>query len=114
MSRENVEPDDAMRLLYLKQLMDGVGPYDFHEMASISATAAGREEPSDADYLTAIRATLDGVMRASIIDECRAACMAVGSHAAEAAKAKDATDYIAGYQDAAVDCDEALRELANK
>jgi hypothetical protein len=38
--------------------------------------------------------------------------MEVGSQAGEAAKAKDATDYTAGYQDAVVDCDEALRALA--
>lgn len=45
------------------------------------------------------------------VDACRAACLEVGKDAYEAAKAKDATDYVAGYQDASVDCDEALREM---
>lgn len=64
MDSRTLETDDkdALRLLYLQQIMDGFGPYDFHEMASITATAAGREEPNDADYLAAIRATLDGLM----------------------------------------------------
>jgi len=47
-----------------------------------------------------------------LLDKCRSACLAVGSDAEEAAKAKDATGYVAGYQDAAVDCDEELRLLA--
>jgi dGTP triphosphohydrolase len=51
--------------------------------------------------------------RSSCIEECRAACLSVGSDAHEAAQAKDATDYIAGYQDASVDCDEALRDLSS-
>jgi hypothetical protein len=49
--------------------------------------------------------------RESIIQECRTACLEVGQQAHEAAKAKDATDYIAGYQDCAVDIDEELRAL---
>jgi hypothetical protein len=51
------------------------------------------------------------VERNAIIEACRVVCCAVGSEAHEAAKAKDATDYVAGYQDAAVDCNEALQEL---
>lgn len=46
------------------------------------------------------------------VGACREACLEVGKDAQEAAKAKDATDYVAGYQDAAVDCDEALRQFA--
>lgn len=53
---------DAMRLLYIKELMDGMGPFDFHEMAAIRAKSAGREEPNDDDYLAAIRASFDGMM----------------------------------------------------
>lgn len=34
-----------------------------------------------------------------------------GEDAREAAKAKDATDYVAGYQDAGVDVQEAIREI---
>lgn len=49
--------------------------------------------------------------RAKIIQECRTAVLETGQQAHEAAKAKDATDYIAGYQDCAVDADEALRDL---
>lgn len=48
---------------------------------------------------------------ADALEKCRALCLEVGSDAHEAAKAKDATDYVAGYQDAAVDCDEAIREF---
>ena len=55
--------------------------------------------------------TPPAVTRASIIQECRTACLDVGQQAHEAAKSKDATDYVAGYQDCAVDCDDALREL---
>ena len=51
------------------------------------------------------------VDRAALIAECRRIVLACAENAAEAAEAKDATDYIAGYQDAVVDCDEALREL---
>lgn len=50
----------------------------------------------------------------SAIAECREAVLATGRDAAEAAKAKDATDYIAGYQDCAVDADESLRLLISK
>ena len=49
--------------------------------------------------------------RESIIQECRTACLEIGQLAHEAAKAKDATDYVAGYQDCAVDIDDALRDL---
>jgi hypothetical protein len=49
--------------------------------------------------------------RESIIQECRTACLEIGQQAHEAAKAKDAYDYVAGYQDCAVDIDDALRDL---
>jgi hypothetical protein len=45
------------------------------------------------------------------IDACRELCLEVNQDAHEAAKAKDATDYIGGYQDAAIDCDEEIRAL---
>lgn len=41
----------------------------------------------------------------------RAVAMGVNGDAHEAVKAKDATDYVAGYQDAAIDVDEGLRHL---
>lgn len=45
------------------------------------------------------------------IEAAREAVMGVHADAHEAAKAKDATDYTAGYQDAAIDCDEELKDL---
>lgn len=51
------------------------------------------------------------VTRGEVIQECRKAVLRTGMDAHEAAKAKDATDYLAGYQDCAVDADEALRDL---
>lgn len=51
--------------------------------------------------------------RDSVIRECRRVVLSCSGDAHEAAKAKDATDYVAGYQDAVVDCDEALRDLLN-
>jgi hypothetical protein len=46
---------------------------------------------------------------ALLLYECRKVVLATGEDAAEAAKAKDAYDYVAGYQDASVDADEAIR-----
>ena len=46
--------------------------------------------------------------------QCRSLVLKVSSNAQEAAKAKDATDYIAGYQDALVDYDEELRTLLDQ
>lgn len=48
------------------------------------------------------------------VARCREIALSVGENANEAAKAKDATDYIAGYQDCAVDVDEAIRSLSTK
>jgi hypothetical protein len=45
------------------------------------------------------------------VAKCREACLEVSTGARASAQLKDAYDYVAGYQDAAVDCDEALREL---
>ena len=45
------------------------------------------------------------------IARCRSVVLSCSEDAHEAAKAKDATDYVAGYQDGVVDCDEALREF---
>jgi hypothetical protein len=62
--RQATSSNDAKRLLFIKELMDGMGPFDFHDMAAIKARAAGREEPNDDDYLAAIRASIDGMMAA--------------------------------------------------
>lgn len=48
------------------------------------------------------------------VETCRRVVLSVSEDAHEAAKAKDATDYVAGYQDAVVDCDEALRALLSE
>lgn len=45
------------------------------------------------------------------ITAARTEVIGVGEDATEAAKAKDATDYVAGYQDCSVDCDESLRRM---
>ena len=47
----------------------------------------------------------------ALLERCREICMRVSHEAEEAAKAKEATDYVAGYQDACVDVDEEIREL---
>lgn len=52
---------DAQRLLYLVKMMDGIGPFDFHEMACFVAEKRGRQEANDEDYLAAVRAAIDGV-----------------------------------------------------
>lgn len=47
-------------------------------------------------------------------EKVREAILAVAANAHEAAKAKDAHEYIDGYQDAVVDCDEAIRDLVRE
>lgn len=49
----------------------------------------------------------------AILERCREICMRVSFEAEEAAKAKDATDYAAGYRDACVDIDEEIRALTS-
>ena len=46
------------------------------------------------------------------IAEARKACMETTEDAHEASKAKDAVDYVSGFQDACTECDESLRALA--
>ena len=45
------------------------------------------------------------------LEEAEKVALEVGEDAYEASKAKDATDYVAGYQDAAVDVQEELRHM---
>lgn len=61
--------------------------------------------------LIALRVRSTSGDRAAVIRECREVVLSCSEDAHEAAKAKDATDYVAGYQDAVVDCDEALRAM---
>jgi hypothetical protein len=51
--------DDSKRLLYLSQQMDGLGRFDFHEDAAGIAASRGRDEPTDDDYLDAVRIAID-------------------------------------------------------
>jgi hypothetical protein len=51
------------------------------------------------------------IVWSAAIGEARRIALSVNRDAVEASKAKDATNYVAGYQDAAIDVDEALREL---
>lgn len=47
-------------------------------------------------------------------EKVREVILSIAEDAMEAAKAKDATDYVAGWQDAVVECDEAIRMLLEK
>lgn len=51
--------EDAERLKYVSRIMDGILDVDFHEEAAINASAFGREEPNDDDYLAAVRTAID-------------------------------------------------------
>lgn len=53
---------DTNRLLLVKDMVDGIGDIDLHEFAAASAAMNGREEPTDDDYLYAIRLAIDTVM----------------------------------------------------
>lgn len=53
------EHKDALRLLYLNHLMDGIGNIDFHERAS--EIAGG--EAGDVEYLQAIREAIDAALK---------------------------------------------------
>lgn len=54
---------DAERLTYIPEIMDGIGNIDFHEEASINASALGRSEPNSDDYLAAVRAAIDAARK---------------------------------------------------
>ncbi len=58
------QQQDATRLLYVRDMMDGIGDVDFHEGAWIAASVQGRDEPNDADYLSAIRTAIDSALSA--------------------------------------------------
>lgn len=53
---------DSKRLLFLSNVFDGLGGVEIHEQASIYASAFGREEPNDDDYLAAVRDAIDSAM----------------------------------------------------
>lgn len=50
---------DYLRLKYVSRMIDGIGDVDLHEEAAINASAFGREEPNDDDYLAAVRTAID-------------------------------------------------------
>lgn len=51
--------EDTKRLLFFKDCIDGIGRFDFHEDAAGIAANRGREEPTEDDYLDAIRIAID-------------------------------------------------------
>lgn len=55
---------DERRLLFMRDLMDGIGEIDFHEEAAINASALGRDEANDDDYIAAIRTAIDSAIEA--------------------------------------------------
>lgn len=68
--------------------------------------------PFPDDYDESPKYAMHSLVEAEVLSErdaCRDACMSVNADAEYAAKAKDATTYKDGYQDAAIDCDEAIR-----
>jgi hypothetical protein len=54
---------DKRRLLFVRDMMDGIGDIDLHEEAAINASALGRDEPNDDDYLAAIRTAINAALR---------------------------------------------------
>jgi hypothetical protein len=54
---------DALRLLAVCKVMDGIGTVDFHERSAELAEQRGHEEPTDADYLDAVREGLDVIVK---------------------------------------------------
>lgn len=88
----NAHANEAMNSARLEKSLFSMWLFDNHDalMARSSSTPADRE---------------------AVIRECRRVVLSCSEDAYEAAKAKDATDYVAGYQDGVVDADEALRDL---
>lgn len=62
--RERESAKDARRILFIRDLMDGIGDIDFHEEATINASAFGRDEANDNDYIAAIRTAIDAAIAA--------------------------------------------------
>lgn len=80
--------------------------------AASSAASSGREY---ADCISpTFLARFAALVAAHERERCRSACIAVNESAAEAASAAKPHEstYVDGYQDAAIDCDEAIRNLA--
>lgn len=49
---------DERCMRFVSRMMDGVGDVDFDEEAAVNASACGREEPNDDDYLAAARTAI--------------------------------------------------------
>ena len=56
-----MQRNDSERLLWLFRDagIDGIGETDIHEEAGINASALGRDDPNDDDYLAALRTAID-------------------------------------------------------
>lgn len=63
---------DAKRLLWISTEIDQFGKIDIHEQAAIYASAFGREEPNDDDYLAATRDAIDDAMRSELVEKAAA------------------------------------------
>lgn len=61
---QTVSEMDERRMMFLSMSFDGFGEIDIHEQASIYASAFGREEPNEYDYLAAFRDAVDAAMEA--------------------------------------------------
>lgn len=93
---------------------EGIAEHFIYKMSGMSA-----DEQKDwlsyqlASMMENVKLNPNGRMspNMALLERCREACMRVSHDANEAAKAKDATDYVAGYQDACVDVDEEIREM---
>ncbi|MCC7144281.1 MAG: hypothetical protein IT349_19470 [Candidatus Eisenbacteria bacterium] len=53
---------DAERLRFVAELVDGIGDVDLYEEAGFYASAFGREEPNDSDYIAAVRTAIDAAI----------------------------------------------------
>ena len=58
---------DDKRLLWIVRDtgIDQIGNTDLHEEAAINASALGRDEPNDDDYIAAIRTAIDRSMNST-------------------------------------------------
>ncbi len=99
------------------EMGDVMTPEEIDLIFDHNCTVIGQDEVLERD---AFRGVMESVLkqraevaepREAVIAECREVVLSCSDDAHEAAKAKDATDYVGGYQDAVVDCDEALRHL---
>lgn len=82
-------------------------------LAGIKAVLAAKtpHQPQSIPFMSGMNDRQVDVIWDKAIAACRSAVLAQGQEALEASKAKDAVTYKDGYQDACIDCDEAILEL---